>query len=213
MTASGPAGSADESRAEGGAANGLPAGGLPADRIPAEGIPADEILSPARIAALLDARSRRLAARGQAAPETRARLRTLVCQAGAERFGLPVAAVAEVALFRPCTPVPGAPPALIGLSSRGGALLSVLDLAAALGLDAEAPEDGRWHLVVLRRDNPRIGLRVERALAVIDALVDEPPGDRPVSGRALAGADDPEGFPLVNLPALLRPFLGTRQPA
>ncbi|GJE01677.1 chemotaxis protein CheW [Methylobacterium isbiliense] len=180
---------------------------------PAHEILADEVLSPARIAALLDARSRRLAARGQALPETRARLRTLVCQAGAERFGLPVEAVAEVAPFRPCTPVPGAPPALLGLSGRGGVLLSVLDLAAALGLGAETPEDGRWHLVVLRRETPRIGLRVERALAVVDALVDEPSGDRPVSGRARAGADDPQGFPLVNLPALLRPFLGARQPA
>ncbi|MFE1600597.1 chemotaxis protein CheW [Methylobacterium sp. ID0610] len=170
---------------------------------------AESALGAARIEALLDARSRALAERGRAPAEARARRRVLLCRIGAERVGLPLDAVAEVAPYRPCTPVPGAPPALIGLSGRGGALLSVLDLATALALPAPAA-DAPAHLVVLRRDNPRIGLRVERALAVLDALVDDgpaPPG-RPVAGHARADAEDAEGFALLDLRALLQPFLG-----
>ncbi|ACL60295.1 chemotaxis protein CheW [Methylobacterium nodulans] len=170
---------------------------------------AESALGAARIEALLDARSRALAERGRAPAETRARRRVLLCRLGPERFGLPLGAVAEVAPYRACTPVPGAPPALLGLSGRGGALLSVIDLATVLNLPAPA-SDGPAHLVVLRRESPRIGLRVERALAVLDALVEDspaPPG-RPISGHARAGAEDAEGFALLDLQALLQPFLG-----
>ncbi|WP_018262909.1 chemotaxis protein CheW [Methylobacterium sp. WSM2598] len=176
---------------------------------------ADAALGAARVEAILDARSRALAERGRAPAETRARRRVLLCRVGTECLALPLDAVAEVAPFRPCTPVPGAPPALIGLSGRGGALLSILDLATALDLPPLPAEAGA-HLVVLRRDAPRLGLRVERALAVLDALLDPgpaPPG-RAVAGHARADAADAErfalreGFALLDLAALLQPFLG-----
>ncbi|MGY2048803.1 chemotaxis protein CheW [Methylobacterium sp. JK268] len=170
---------------------------------------AESALGAARAEAILDARSQALAARGRAPAETRARRRVLLCRVGAERIGIPLDAVAAVAPFRPCTPVPGAPTALIGLSGRGGSPLSVLDLAASLGLPP-APADGPAHLVVLRRETPRLGLRVERALAVVEALLDEnpTPGGRGLAGHARADARDAEGFALLDLAALLQPFLG-----
>ncbi|KMO42627.1 hypothetical protein VQ03_10385 [Methylobacterium tarhaniae] len=145
----------------------------------------------------------------------------LVCRAGAETVGLPLEGVAEVFRFRPCTPVPGAPAALVGLTGRGGILVSVVDLATALGTapapPAGADGQGPGHVVVLRRDGPRIGLRVERVLAVAEAAVEtsaEGLGRRAVAGYARAaaqGVDEP-GFAVIDLASLLAPLLAAGRP-
>ncbi|RVU21551.1 chemotaxis protein CheW [Methylobacterium oryzihabitans] len=172
---------------------------------------AESALGPERVAALLDERTARLARRGAAAPAVPTR-RVLLCRAGPELFGLPLEAVAEVSAARPCTPVPGAPPALVGLSGRNGVLVSVLDLAACLGLAAGTAEAG--HVVLLRREAPRIALRVARALGAVEATADEAAGRAPrhgIAGHARAGG---EGLALLDLDALLRPYLaGARSAA
>jgi purine-binding chemotaxis protein CheW len=193
-------------------------------------LPGDAALGAERVDAILDARTRSLAARG-AAPEARPTRALLLCRAGTEAVGLPLEAVAEVFPFRPCTPVPGAPAALVGLTGRGGILVSVVDLAVALGAarrhdPAPAGESG-GHVVVLRRDGPRIGLRVARVLAVADAAVEtgsEGLGRRAVAGYARAaqqgsrpardpGPDSPEaGFAVIDVPALLAPLLAAGRP-
>ena len=132
-------------------------------------LPGESALTAARIEEILESRTRSLATRG-AAPEARPTRSLLVCRAGAETVGLPLDGVAEGFPFRPCTPVPGAPAALVGLTGRGGALVSVVDLAAALGAVPASPEGG--HVVALRRDGPRIGLRVARVLSVAEAVVE-----------------------------------------
>ncbi|GJD52280.1 hypothetical protein OPKNFCMD_5043 [Methylobacterium crusticola] len=207
---------------------------------------AEAALSPARIEAIVAARTVALARRGAAAAALPTR-RLLLCRSGPEHLGLPLEAVAEVFAFRPCTPVPGAPPALVGLTGRGGVLVSVLDLARALGLpsgEAEAggPGDGAAHVVLLRREAPRIGLKVDRVLAVVDAVVEAAGpatgaapagglGTAPVAGYAREAADHarrdagppvgpsppgggaPGGFAVLDLPGLLHPFLpGPRPP-
>ncbi|WP_298957966.1 chemotaxis protein CheW [uncultured Methylobacterium sp.] len=174
---------------------------------------AESALGPERVGALLDERAARLARRGAAAPAAPTR-RVLLCRAGPELFGLPLEAVAEVSAARSCTPVPGAPPALVGLSGRNGVLVSVLDLAACLGL-APAPDTAEaGHVVLLRREAPRIALRVARALGAVEATADEAAGRAArhgIAGHARAGG---EGLALLDLDALLQPYLaGARSAA
>jgi purine-binding chemotaxis protein CheW len=190
-------------------------------------LPGEAALSAARIEEILDARTRNLAARGSA-PEARATRSLLLCRAGREAVALPLEGVAEVFPFRPCTPVPGAPAALVGLTGRGGLLVSVVDLAVALGTPPASPaEGGVGHVVVLRRDGPRVGLKVDRVLAVADAVVEaeaEGLGRRAVAGYARAAAevsdqgsgqesDDPgSGFAVIDVAALLAPLLAPTRP-
>ncbi|AWN48012.1 chemotaxis protein CheW [Methylobacterium terrae] len=196
--------------------------------------PGEAALSAARIDEILDARTRALASRG-AAPEVRATRALLLCRAGAETVGIGLEEVAEVFPFRPCTPVPGAPAALVGLTGRGGLLVSVVDLAAALGAAAApgaAPaEAAPGHVVTLRRDGPRIGLKVDRVLSVAEAEVEAGPdglGRRAVAGYARAapqsarqgsdqssrrGSDRADaGFAVIDVAALLAPLLAGGRP-
>ncbi|MBB2960116.1 chemotaxis protein CheW [Methylobacterium sp. R2-1] len=170
-----------------------------------------------RNAALLDARAAALAARRAGQDETVETAAYLVCACGAERYGLPLAAVAGVTPERPCTGLPGAPPALKGITAVAGAIVSVLDLAACLGLDHAGEDDG-GHVVHLRAQEPPVALAVDRVLGIarIEAALarqtkePESLGRGPLSGYAPPGSDRTgdirEGFSLVDLPALLARF-------
>lgn len=167
----------------------------------------------ARTAALLDARAAALAGRRAGQAEVVETTAYLVCACGAERYGLPLAAVACVAPERPCIELPGAPPTLRGITAVAGAIVSVLDLAACLGLARTGDEGG--HVVRLRAQEPPVALAVDRVLGIarIDAALarsaNEPDslGRGPLSGYAPPGSDGTgdirEGFSLVDLPALL----------
>ena len=71
-----------------------------------------------RIQQILDERTERLAARESTAAAVEVLPRALVCGSGRERFGIPIAAVAEVLPSQECMPVPDGPSALIGLFGR-----------------------------------------------------------------------------------------------
>ena len=171
-----------------------------------------------RMQHILDERTERLAARkdGAGAP-AEILLRALVCGTGRERFGLSVDAVAEVMPPQKCMPVPDGPPALIGLFGRGGRLVSVIDLALALGLEPSATENENQHFVLLRREQPQVALRVERAYAVEDILPlagDDATGFRNDAvtgyGKFQSGPDgQDETLSLLDTERLLRPFLPT----
>jgi purine-binding chemotaxis protein CheW len=132
-----------------------------------------------RVQQILDERTERLAARRDATAPAEALPRVLLCGTGRERFGLPIEAVAEVLPPQKCMPVPDGPPALIGLFGRSGLVVSVIDLALALGLEATSSEDEYAHFILLRREQPQVALRVERAYAVTDIL--------PLTGEEAAG--------------------------
>jgi purine-binding chemotaxis protein CheW len=168
-----------------------------------------------RVQQILDERTERLAARRDAAAPAEALPRVLVCGTGRERFGLPIEAVAEVLPPQKCMPVPDGPPALIGLFGRSGLVVSVIDLALALGLEATSSEDEYAHFILLRREQPQVALRVERAYAVTDIL--------PLTGEEAAGfrndavtgygktrsgpADQDEIVSLLDIERLLRSLL------
>ncbi|MRI53234.1 chemotaxis protein CheW [Methylobacterium sp. DB1607] len=175
----------------------------------------------ARHAALLDARAAALAARGAEREEAVETVAYLVCACGAERYGLPLAAVEGVTPEPTCTGLPGAPPALKGITAVAGAIVSVLDLAACLGLDRAGKDDvgqDGGHVVRLRAQEPPIALEVDRVLGIarIDVALARPAnqpeglGRGPLSGYAPPGSDRTgdihEGFSLVDLPALLARF-------
>ncbi|WP_375453516.1 chemotaxis protein CheW [uncultured Methylobacterium sp.] len=175
--------------------------GLDADRAAREA---------ARAAALRASRTEALARRekaGRAAVPTRAHL---VCACGSERFGLPLAGVAHVLPMRPCTPVPGAVPAVLGLVALSGRIVGVIGLARALGRPgAGAAADG--HLVVLRAAATPLALAVDRVLGVAH-LAEQPEGTaRGFGGEAVSryapAESGPTGlgdFVVIDLPRLLR---------
>ena len=174
-----------------------------------------------RVQHILDERTERLAARPKdAAAATAALPRALICGSGHERFAIPIEQVAEVLPFQTCMPVPDGPPALIGLFGRGGRLVSVIDLALALGLEPAGGDDEDQHFVLLRREQPQVALRVERAHAVADILLltgEEAAGFRSeaVTGyaRAQTGfADQDDVLSLLDTERLLRPFLPSSVP-
>ncbi len=165
---------------------------------------------------VLDERTERLATRVdlQAVVEP---VRTLVCRAGREYFGLSLTMIAEVLPSRECMPIPDAPPAMIGIFGRNGRLISVVDLALALGLEAASSEDGGQHLILLRQDQPQVALRVDRAYAVaeIEPLAENEAGtfrNEAVTGYAktLSGlGEDGKIVSLLDTARLLHPLLSS----
>ena len=135
----------------------------------------------------------------------------------AASYGLPLTAVAGVTPERPCTALPGAPPALRGITAVSGVIVSVLDLAACLGLDRAETEEG-GHVVRLRAQEPPVALAVDRVLGIaqIETTLARPTveseslGRGPLSGYAPPGSDRtggiPEDFSLIDIPALLARF-------
>ncbi len=106
-------------------------------------------------------------------------LSVMVWTLGPERFALPLADIGSVFPGGRTTPVPGAPPALIGLASRRGRLINVVDPAMALGQSGRHADDG--HLLQLRGTQPRLALRVDRAEGVTTLAQDD--GDEGASGE------------------------------
>jgi purine-binding chemotaxis protein CheW len=71
------------------------------------------------------------------APET-GRLDVVIVDLGSERRAIAAAHVLEVVPAGPLTPVPGTPGFLLGLASRRGRVLPVVDLAPVVGLAGDA---------------------------------------------------------------------------
>lgn len=167
-----------------------------------------------RLRQILDDRTESLASRrGGKAEAPAGRHRILVCLAGRERFGLPVETVAAVLPYRPCVPSLMAIPALLGHFGRAGHLISVVDLGLALGLKGNGSQES-GHFILLRRERPRVALRVDRAQDVVTAVpaADEESGWRTeaVAGLSRAETETPgegEVIALLDVDRLLRPFL------
>jgi purine-binding chemotaxis protein CheW len=133
----------------------------------------------------------------------------LVCACGEDRIGLPLRAVAQVLPGRPCTPVPGAAPALAGIVALSGRIVGVVGLARALGRPAAAGPDA-GHLV-LPRGEPPVALAVDRALAIARSTretASEGDGARPLgsddASDYVPAADGSPDFTIVDPAPLLR---------
>ena len=182
----------------------------------------DAGLSPSIIRQILDERTKRLAGRATLEAATLDTAtppmldQMLVCAIAAERYGFPVEAVAEVLPARPVIPLPGAPPAIIGIFGRGGGVVGVLDGALALGAAAPTAHPRNGHFVLLRQRRPRLAVRVDRALGVAPAKIIERFAPSPLEGSmAVTGfARSPAGrfeqsetlLTIVDVAQLLRTF-------
>lgn len=178
------------------------------------------IVPPQRAERILEQRTRLLAARGAGAGAAEARTMVLACQLGEEFYGLPLGAVAQVLPLPAWTPLPGAPPAVLGLFGRTGQMFCLLDLALALG--RAAPEGEGGHVLLLRHAGPRrFALRVARvagalAVAPLDTA-ERPATERAVAGHALAPPELTGGrralLGLLDPERLLQPFMAPAVPS
>lgn len=139
----------------------------------------------------------------------------LVCRAGPERYGIALSDIAEIMSEQTCVPVPDGPPALVGLLGRRGHLVSVIDLCVALDIACSSVDARFKHFVLLRRNHPRIALRVEEAQGVRSATsitregVDTFRADA-VIGYAAVNANEVEDefiVSMIDVESLIRPFL------
>lgn len=167
-------------------------------------------------------RAAALARRGAGVAASDSGVDHLVCACGSERYGVPLAAVAQVLPSRPCTPMPGAVPALVGLVALSGRIVGVLSLARALGRPEAPPESGTaaGHLIVLRGGQTQpLALVVDRVLGIAraagssDGAATDPanPDGLGIDAASVyapgAARDGSPDFVVIDLPRLLRRVL------
>ncbi len=115
---------------------------------------------PERIAEVYARRAAELALRGTNAVAPVAALRVLVFTLGAESYAIDFGDLVELLPFAACTPVPAAPPALLGVINLSGEIRSVLDLGRLLDLPPH-PTVSPGYLLVVRQRGRQTVLRVD----------------------------------------------------
>lgn len=123
-------------------------------------------------------------------------------RAGGEHYALPVEDVREIARRGRITPVPGAPPQVLGVWNLRGDVMAAVDLAVALGLaaaTADAAAEGR--IVVAERGELRAGLAVEAVVEVGPLPAASEPAESPYLEGAVLVDRTPVG--IVDLGAVL----------
>ncbi|MFL5844049.1 MAG: chemotaxis protein CheW [Solirubrobacteraceae bacterium] len=118
---------------------------------------------------------------------------------GTEQYAFPVRHVPEVAEMGDITPVPGAPPQVMGIRNLRGEVLAVFDLAAGLGAQGSGSPE---RIILADVDGRRCALAVDEVLEV--AELGEP--EEAVESPFLLGAVLLDGrlVGLVDVPALLQ---------
>jgi purine-binding chemotaxis protein CheW len=136
----------------------------------------------------------------------------LLFRSAGQTFAVDAESAREILPVQPATRIPGAAPAVRGLVNVRGLLVTLVDAAGAMGLDAAPPSPGAGAVLLLDHRGHRVGLVVDEVLdlaVVDDAELDERgalPGVRPDLVRAVGTA---AGHPFVQLEtsALLEPLL------
>lgn len=115
---------------------------------------------PAFVEQVLKLRAQRLAAARTATVQKPVGVAVLAFRIASEAYGLPLAALSEVMPLAACTPVPGLPQHLLGVTNVRGEIRPVMNLHAMLTLPEPDP-DQRPYAVFLRSPNRDVGLRVD----------------------------------------------------
>lgn len=152
----------------------------------------------------LEALFRRRAARLARPPEEQARRGAAVLSAaiGPARLAVRLTGLAEVMPLQRWSPVPGWPPALLGVAARRGNPLPVVDLHHLLGHPAPGA-DSAAYLLLARCPGGLYGLRVEALGEVLhidmDALIPPAPAaDQPQRRSSLVEGIGPDGLILID---------------
>ncbi len=98
--------------------------------------------------------------------------RQLLFEVGIHLFAADAGQVREVLEPMPATPIPGAPPAVLGLINIRGTLLVAAELAALLELPSAEEEEAA--LVVLAYGERRLALQIDRLVGVAPYTSDGP---------------------------------------
>ncbi len=114
--------------------------------------------------------------------------------------GIPLESVQEAVVAGAVTPVPLAPPAVVGLVNLRGRVLTVVDLARVLRLEAGRPTGGGM-LVVLDGAWQDVALLVDRMddVVTVEAASLEPPPEtleEEIRGLITGAFERPEGIVL-----------------
>jgi len=144
-------------------------------------------------------------ASSEAAPALRACLFSL----GGYAFAVDVRSAREVAVFDEITPVPRARRCLVGVSNLRGAIVPIIDLRSALGLE-EAPPGRSVRTLVVRDGALVVAAVVDSVLGLepFDAVL---PADTPAAARAHGACPFATGWinwagevvPVLDIPGLL----------
>jgi chemotaxis signal transduction protein len=134
--------------------------------------------------AIVDERTRRLAARTHAAPSPLARQALLAIEVGANLYGLPLTDVAGVRRYGRRGAAPAAAPAVLALTADAGRVRPVIDLPTLLGASPAQTADG-WLVVLAAPHN--VALRLDAAPASIEA--EAPPGSDEGRARVVSAGD------------------------
>jgi purine-binding chemotaxis protein CheW len=91
----------------------------------------------------------------------------VVFRVGTAEYALAANHVVQMESFTGATPVPGAPPWVMGLMQVRGRVVPVIDLRARFGVAAPGGDDDQARVVVVARGQRVVGLRVDRAREVL----------------------------------------------
>lgn len=145
-------------------------------------------------------------------PERAARRRVLSCAVGSRRFGFDLSLIIKVFPLSQCTPVPGTAKEIIGVTNVDGAIRSVVDVAALVGLPFEGQRIG-GHIVLLRHAGTEICIAVDHVEAIQSVVeeslarpaADETPRDGVNHEAAVRYIDGvaPDSLIVLDLPKLM----------
>lgn len=134
--------------------------------------------------AILEERARRLALVEPDEPAAGEITSVVVVAVAEERYALPLEQVAEIEPLGTPTPVPGAPPAWLGLLNLRGRMCPVVRLGRALGRPAGADTDGNATVVVVRSEGAEVGLLVAEVTEIRRLRLSELSPPLPDAGSA-----------------------------
>jgi purine-binding chemotaxis protein CheW len=142
-------------------------------------------LTAAQAQAVLEARARLLAHTAATPTGAAVILEIIAFALGNEQYALETRYVREVVRLTDCTPLPGAPPFLLGVLNLRGDILAVMDLRSFFGIAEQAPTD-LSRVLVLGAERAELGLLADAAYEVRSLRADEvlePPGSVAGIGR------------------------------
>ena len=104
-------------------------------------------------------------------PTGRNASRMCLISLGGELFAMDLGHVSEVFEVDSITPVPGAPPSLVGVANLRGTVIPLADLRPSLGLSAR--DSSLKYAVVVRHGNQQIGILVDTVPEIRTVRQDE----------------------------------------
>ena len=114
----------------------------------------------------------------------------ILCELAGATYGIPSQLVRQIEMVEQITPVPNAPPTVVGVVFSRGLVIPAIDLRLRFGF-AQAPYTLRSRLIVVAVGERTVGLIVDTAREFVkiaaDAIQPPPEGISGMSGAYLKG--------------------------